>query len=193
MSYIDMVEDILIGLLRASCEGNWNLHLHAVRNMIPWRFAYDKLNYARYMSPYYAQMTNLPEKNPRVYEAFKAGQFSVQMSNNNPFGRIPVDQAADVTVNKDTQPPGGTARFSQKAGAIKRYYITSEYRGAFLGQLRDMVQDNISNVCHTELQRPRIPKDDDAVSTVVNLNKDLVNPFVEKKDLVSISTAKTAP
>ena len=65
-----MVEDILIGILRASCEGNWNLHLHAVRNMIPWCFAYDKLNYPRYMSPYYAQMTNLQEKNPRVYEAF---------------------------------------------------------------------------------------------------------------------------
>ena len=70
MAYIDMVEDILIGILHASCEGNWNLHLHAVRNMIPWCFAYDKLKYARYMSPYYAQMTNLPEKNPRVNEAF---------------------------------------------------------------------------------------------------------------------------
>ena len=67
MAYIDMVEDILICILRASCEGNWNLHLHAVRNMIPWCFAYDKLNYARYMSPYYAQMTNLPEKNPLAY------------------------------------------------------------------------------------------------------------------------------
>ena len=70
MAYIDMVEAILIAILRASCEGNWNLNLHAVRNMISWCFAYDKLNYARYMSPYYAQMTNLPEKNPRVYEAF---------------------------------------------------------------------------------------------------------------------------
>ena len=37
MAYIAMVEDILIGILRASCEGNWNLHLHAVRNMIPWQ------------------------------------------------------------------------------------------------------------------------------------------------------------
>ena len=70
MAYIDMVEAILIAILRASCEGNWNLHLHAVRNMIPRCFAYDKLNCARCMSPYYAQMTNLPEKNPRVYEAF---------------------------------------------------------------------------------------------------------------------------
>ena len=47
-------------------------------------------------------------------------KLSVQVSNNNPFGRIPVDQITEVTVNKDTQTPGGTSRFSLKAGAIKR-------------------------------------------------------------------------
>ncbi len=51
--------------------------------MIPWCFAYDKVNYARYLSAYFAQMTNLPESSSLVYEAFKAGQFSVQMSSSN--------------------------------------------------------------------------------------------------------------
>lgn len=40
MSYIDMVEDIILGLVRASRKGNWELHLHAIRSMIPWCFAY---------------------------------------------------------------------------------------------------------------------------------------------------------
>ncbi|XP_030267556.1 uncharacterized protein LOC115578638 [Sparus aurata] len=126
MPYIDMVEDVVLGLLRASREGDWELHLHAIRTMIPWCFAYDKMNYARYLSPYFAQMTNLPEKYPSVYEAFKTGQFSVQLSNNNTFGRIPVDQTIEVTVNKVTQTPGGTSRFSLKAGAVRRYYLTAE-------------------------------------------------------------------
>ena len=91
MSYVDMVEDVVLGLLRASREGNWMLHLNAIQTMIPWCFAYDKVNYARYLSPYFAQMTNLQEKNPCVYGAFQMGQFSVQMSSNNPLGRIPVD------------------------------------------------------------------------------------------------------
>ena len=107
MSYIDMVEDVVLCLLHGSHEGNWDLHLNAIRTMIPWCFAYDKVNYARYLSAYYAQMTNLPNKNPDVYGAFKTGQFSVQMSTNNPFGRIPVDQTTEVTVNKDTRTPGG--------------------------------------------------------------------------------------
>ena len=47
MSYFDLVE-ILLSLLRASREGNWALHLSSIRQMIPWCFAYDNLNYARY-------------------------------------------------------------------------------------------------------------------------------------------------
>ena len=40
---------------------------------MPWCFACDKVNYARYLSAYFAEMTNLPVKNPDVYEAFTAG------------------------------------------------------------------------------------------------------------------------
>ena len=97
-------------------------------------------------------MTNLPEKNTCAYEAFN-GQFSVNFDN--PFGWIPVDQTTEVTVNKDTQTPGGTARFSMKAGAIKRYYIIVEHR--------------------------------------MHCWARWVNPFAEKQDLISISTARTAP
>ena len=193
MSYIDMVENIILGLLRGSREGNWNLHLNAVGCMIPWCFAYDKVNYARYLSAYYAEMTNLSEKKPDVYDAFQAGQFSVQMSCSNPFGKIPVDQTTEATVNKDTQTPGGTIRFSLKPGAIKRYYLTAEYRSAFLGQLKNIVQEKGSKHQHPELQETRIKKTEETVSGVIQLIQGWINPFAEKQDLVSVSTARTAP
>ena len=44
MSCIDIME-IMLGLLRASREGNWNMYLHFIRCMIPWCFAYDRQNY----------------------------------------------------------------------------------------------------------------------------------------------------
>ncbi|XP_062903803.1 uncharacterized protein LOC134346378 [Mobula hypostoma] len=138
-------------------------------------------------------MMNLPEKNPSEYEAFKTGQFSVQLSSNIPFGQIPVDQAIEATVNKDTQTPGDTSRFSLNAGAIKRYYITAGHCSAFLGQLREMVQGNKSELFHVELQRPRIQKYEEAVSAVVSLIHEWVNPFAEKWDLINISMAKAAP
>ena len=125
MSYVDIVENVLLGLLRAAREGNWDLHLSAIRTLIPWCFAYDKINYACYLSLYLAEMTNL--------KAFKTGQFSVQLSSNNPFGRFPIDQTTEATVNKDTQTPGVTARFSLKAASVKRYYLMAEHPSTFLG------------------------------------------------------------
>ena len=35
MSYIQLVGDVLLGLIRASREGNWQLHLFAIHQMIP--------------------------------------------------------------------------------------------------------------------------------------------------------------
>lgn len=161
--------------------------------MIPWCFAYDKVNYSRYLTPYFAQMTNLGDKNAEEQKALRESSFSVQLASSNPFGRIPVDQKTEVTVNKDTQNPGGTARFSFKPATVQRYYMTAEYLSAFLGQLRNMVQASNSETLHTELQSSRIKKDEQAVSSIVDLIQGWVNPFSESHNLISISTAKTAP
>ena len=56
MSYLDLVE-ILLALIGALREGNWVLHLLGIRSMILWYFAYEKQNYARYLSRYHGQMT----------------------------------------------------------------------------------------------------------------------------------------
>ena len=60
-SYLEMVE-IVLNLVRASHEGNWQMHLVAIDDMIPWCFSYDRIKYARYLSSYYAEMTHLGEE-----------------------------------------------------------------------------------------------------------------------------------
>ena len=102
----------------ASREGNWLLHLDAIKELIPWCFAYDKINYARYLPVYYAQMTGLSTNHPDIFDNFMQGKFSVQLSSTNTFGKIPVDQTIETTVNKDTQTPGGTTRFSLNKMAV---------------------------------------------------------------------------
>ena len=131
MSYIDMVETLL-HLIRSSREGNWLLHLYAIRSVLPWCFAYDRINYSRYLSVYYAEMTRLSIDHPEVYVQLESGGFSVQLGRQNPFGRIPVDQTIEETVNKDTQTPGGTEGFSLKPAALSRYYLTAEHRSTCL-------------------------------------------------------------
>ena len=135
MSYIDIVE-VLFNMIRASREADWQLHLASIRTLIPWCFAYNRLNYPHYIPACYAEMKNLEEHNQEVHNYLTDGGFSVQLGPDNSFGRIPVDQTIEETVNKDTQTAGGTKGFSLKAGTINRYYLTAEYRSAFLRYLR---------------------------------------------------------
>lgn len=53
-------------------------------------------------------MTNLQYGHEDIHTYFMDGEFSVQMGQNNPFGKIPMDQTTEETVNQDTQTPGGT-------------------------------------------------------------------------------------
>ena len=45
-------------------------------------------------------MSQLPTPHSDVHAEFMQGRFSVQLSSNNPFGRIPVDHTIEETVNK---------------------------------------------------------------------------------------------
>ncbi len=96
--------------------------------MILWCFAYDNVNYARYLSSYLSEKSHLEEDHPDVVAYFKPDGFSVQIGAENPFARIPVDQTCEETVNKDTQTPGRTKGFSLKPGAVSKYYLIAEYR-----------------------------------------------------------------
>ena len=89
MAYVEMV-GILLGLLRADREGDWPLHLSCIRSMIPWCFALDKTNYARYLPVYYAQMSRLQETSPVLHDHFINGGFSVQLRNEHPFATRPL-------------------------------------------------------------------------------------------------------
>ena len=160
--------------------------------MLPWCFAFDRLNYARYLPVYFAQMVNLPADHANVYEHFRNGGFSVQLTAGNPFGRIPVDQTTEVTINKDTKTAGGTTKFSQNSQAVHRFYLTAEYRSGFLGLLRNMSDMSQDALHHSDLQQPRIYKDEKATSTVVEILEDWINPFSGNQDLVCISTAAAA-
>ena len=98
MNFLDMVE-LLLDLIRSYRESDWHLHLHTIRRLIPWCFAYDHVNYARYLSVYYGQMIHLNETHPDVYEHFTTNRgFSVQRGTTNPFAKLPVDQVQCSTV-----------------------------------------------------------------------------------------------
>ena len=76
-SYLEMVE-VLINFVRATREGNWAMHLEGIKEMLPWFFAYNHTNYARYLPVYLAHMMLLPETHPEAHTLLLNGDFGVQ-------------------------------------------------------------------------------------------------------------------
>ena len=104
-------------------------------------------------------MSNLQSEHPNVHHYSEAGGFSVLLGSENPFGKVPVDQTVEETVNGDTQTAGVIKGFSLNAAALSRYYLTAEYQSSYLRMLKDELDIDRSNSLHKDLQRTRIPKD----------------------------------
>ena len=65
-SYLEMVATLL-SLIRATREGNWELHLECIKAVLPWFFAYDHTNYARFLPVYLVHMLELPDTHREAY------------------------------------------------------------------------------------------------------------------------------
>ena len=63
MVYMQMVQTLLL-FIRATRDNNWELHLSAVRSMLPWFFVADRVNYTRYGSIYWLEMICINTTHP---------------------------------------------------------------------------------------------------------------------------------
>ena len=65
LSYIEICELVLNSIF-ATRTRNWKLYLSCIEEIIPWCFAYDRQNYARYLIPFLNEMLSLPSSMPEV-------------------------------------------------------------------------------------------------------------------------------
>ena len=92
--------------------------LECVRDIARYAFAYDNYNYARYLTPWLSEILTLETSHPEVYQEFQKGNFSVQLSETNPFGRSEPDRVIETTIDKGTKTLGGLTDLSTKINAV---------------------------------------------------------------------------
>ena len=109
-----------------SCD--WELLLECIRCILPYAFAYDNLNYARYLTGMLGDMLQLLHDFPEVRREFMKGNFAVQLTENGIFSRIETDKVIEMTLNKDSKTAGGCTGFSTNANTVKRWEFNAAYR-----------------------------------------------------------------
>ena len=85
-------------LVRAIREANFNMYVQSIRELLPWMFAMDHGNYARWLSVHYRDMCILPSKHPEVYKHFQEGCFTVYKTTRR-FSAIALDHAHEHISN----------------------------------------------------------------------------------------------
>lgn len=126
-SYIELVE-LLLRFIRATREGIWELHVASIHEMLPWIFAYDRTNYARYLSAYWCEMITHPYSNALL----EGGHFAAQRSKGSAFAQVAIDQTIEQTMNRDSKMSGGIVGISLNPGAVQRWIVTSHDRARVL-------------------------------------------------------------
>ena len=192
-SYLQTVE-LLLAFLRATCEGNWNLHVACLRKLLPWFYAYDRVNYARYMTVYWSEMENLRNSHPAAYDELKRGGFVVQRSENNAFAQVAVVQAIEQTMNRDSTTHGGIVGFSLRPSAQQRWVLTHHERAAITHVCRHQTALDGSTSRHHESGPTARQRQEDAVAGVVSLLRSWRDPFQAdgSGDLINIASGVAA-
>jgi len=74
--YMCMVLEMMM-FIRAVRTANWKLHLQTLEIFTKYFFAHDRLNYARMIPLYLAEMKSLPDTDPDIYDEFRNGNWVV--------------------------------------------------------------------------------------------------------------------
>ena len=191
LSFLEMAR-ILLNLLCATRAGLWDLFLETIRDIIPYTFAYDNINYSRYLTVMLGDMTSIETKFPNVYQEFKHGNFTAQLKADHPFARMEPDKIIECTINKDTKTPGGTTGFSTKSQAVMRWTLNASYRADLRKNLYGFIDYAPQNFEHKDLRQSRIARDEKDVSAVINIFENIfINPFSQNQ-LLCISNGLVA-
>ena len=198
-SFLDMAL-LLLRFIRASRVGDWNLHLSCILQMLPWCFSYDRLNYARYLTLYWLQMTNLGNTHPEALAFLKNGGLSVQRSTC-PFAMVAADMAIEQSINRPTKTQGGIIGFSRDPSAVQRWVLTSHERAEVADTCLEHcgldAKSEEGNRFHKECHTTRMIADEKDVSRILSAVSSFVNPFTTAADyadtkLVSLSSCVEA-
>ena len=88
----------LLTFIRATREGDFNLHLRSLDDNIKYFFAHDLYKYARLSHYYLADMQKLKEEDPYARHRLESGEISFVTKSEVPFCGLGVDQGLEKEI-----------------------------------------------------------------------------------------------
>ena len=117
----------------------------------------------------------------------------MQRSQTSSFSQVPVDQALEQSINRDTKSQGGIIGFTLSRGAVDRWMLTIHSRAAFNAACNTRAGLSFPEPTYQALEKSSIQRSLDALKKVEETLQSWVNPFAESDGLFSLSSGVLAP
>ena len=179
--------------LKAERTGNWRLHLAAASSMTPYFFTHDRHNYSRWLSVYLADMEQLQQKHPTVYQRFMEDDHVISRSSQ-PFSSVWTDMSLEQSINLDPKSKGGIVGISLNADALHRWFLTCHERAAITSAAGRMCgSDDPDRIgTHKEAGLKRVERAENDVQKIITCFKSglLKDLFAEASDSQAEKTSQ---
>ena len=178
---MQMILDMLL-FIRAVRTADWLLHLKALENFTEYFFAHDKLNYARMMPLYLAEMDSLKTTDPDILQEFLQGNWVVNKNEEVPFCAIGADHALEH-INRAMKVSGGLVGITLNASARTRFFLIAPELARLSSEAQELagVKPTVS-VQHHTMTTAFQSREEKSVAAVTDTLRRFTNPFQEESD-----------
>ncbi len=177
-------EILMCIFIRAQRTGNFNLYLDALEALVPWFFALDHINYARWIPVHIRDMKFLPDS---IKDEFQ--RFWVVQKTSNVFSSIPIDQAHEQN-NRLVKGAGGAVGLTENPNALKRWTIAGPEQARILTEFEDQFMESKKDSHKHHEQTPSLQQAfKKQVNQLSEIIKSMGNPFLEDcPELLALDT-----
>ncbi|KAK3753824.1 hypothetical protein QZH41_005372 [Actinostola sp. cb2023] len=188
------LELLLLTFLRSLRQANFTLYIEALSKMMPWFFALNHTNYARWLPVHLRDMYSLKQAAPEVASHFEKGFFTVHKSPRS-FSAIAIDHAHEQN-NAIVKGDGGAVGLTENPVALRRWMTSGPEMARLVNEFESsmlMTSNHQSSESHHEVQTSFQVSFFKDVTSLVATFEDLGNPFIEEsEDLLVLDTKEIA-
>jgi hypothetical protein len=112
---------IIFMFLRAQRDGNFILYVESLYKLVPWFFALDQTNYARWLPVHIRDLATLSQVLPEVHSEFQAGNFVIHKTPNVSSG-MSIDQGHEQN-NDMVKGSRGAVGLTESPSAFTRWMV----------------------------------------------------------------------
>jgi len=182
--FVNDVVPVLMDLNRSHREGNWELHVSAVRRALPLFFAFNRSNYRRWAPLYFEDCLLIETKFPKIHDCFINGGFIVSQTKRR-GSSLPMDQALEKQYNKPAKSSSGIIGYTRRKAAVCKWNLIKHVKSQYTSLLENVCDLTIDDeyAIHHEFSNSRTEEDISSVQKMVEYISTRGNPFIDVHEM----------